>query len=154
MSVYISAIEFIALKGGVLGTQKAMSPDCKCFSMVQSNLHHWGSFYDLCKDLSMMSCLSFLFILLATRLFWSLFWQTMLYNVLRSIYPNHLQWSFTHCETHREVIHCQAVLPSTCQRNPASEVYLRIFFRLIPCTYLRICITLFNIYAEICSSEF
>lgn len=38
--IYISAIEYITLKGGVLGTQKAMFPDCECFSTVQSNLLH------------------------------------------------------------------------------------------------------------------
>lgn len=141
VSVYISAIEYITLKEGVLGAERAVSTDRECFSVVQSNLHHWGSFYGLCKDLS-MNCLSFLLILLAPRLFWSFFWQKMLYNVLRNIYPNHLWWSFTHNETHEQIIHCQAILPSTHQSNPASEFYLRIFFKLIPCTYLRICIAI------------
>lgn len=54
---------------------------------------------------------------------------------------------------HKQVIHCQAVLSSTHQNNPASEVYLRIFFKLIPCTYVKICRILFNIYAEIFSNK-
>lgn len=105
MSVYISTIEYITLNGGVLGTQKAVSPGSRCFSLVQSNLHYWGSFYGLCKDLS-MNCLSFLFILLVPRLFWSFFWQKMLYNALRSIYPYDLQWSFTHSRAHKQIIDC------------------------------------------------
>lgn len=129
MSVCISAIEYLTLKGGVLVIQKAVSIDCKRFFMLQSNLLYWGLFYGLCKNLS-MNCLSFLFILLVPRLLWSFFWQKMLYNVLRNIYPSHLQWNFTHDETHKKIIHCQAVLPFTHQSNPASEVCLRIFFQI------------------------
>lgn len=75
-----------------------------------------------------MNYLSFVFILLVPRLFWSFFWQKMLCNVLRSISPNHLGGSFTH-KAHKQIINCQAVLSSTHQSNPASEVYLRIFFK-------------------------
>lgn len=119
---------------------RRLFPQPACISLwCKSNLHCLGWFYGICKYLS-IKCLSFVFILMVPRVFWLSYWQNKLYNVLWNADAFLLGWSPTHYWAHKQTIGRGYRSPSTHQHNPASTVYLKIFFNWFLVHILRSCI--------------